>query len=167
MGLSGFWKGIRSKLGPGQLLMPAISAIVVDDAGRVLLQRSRDTGRWNTIGGLLEPGEAPAAAAVREVFEETGVTVVAEQLLGVYTTPEVAYPNGDRAMYVVSAFRCRPVAGEPFVNDDESLEVRYFAPDELPTLRADQALRVQHALEDVTGYFEPAPIVTDVSDLDA
>jgi hypothetical protein len=42
---------------------------------------------------------------------------------------------------------CRPVGGEPRVNDGESLEVRYFAPDELPELeprirsRIDQALR--------------------------
>jgi 8-oxo-dGTP pyrophosphatase MutT (NUDIX family) len=134
--------------------MPAVSAIVVDVAGRVLLHRSSDNGRWNTIGGVLEPGEEPAAAAVREVLEETGVTVVVERLVGVYTTPEITYANGDRARYVVTAFRCRPVAGEPIVADDESLEVRYFAPDELPTLRPDQLLRIQDAFSATEACFQ-------------
>jgi 8-oxo-dGTP pyrophosphatase MutT (NUDIX family) len=154
MGASDYLRGIRARLGHELLLMPAVSCIVVDVAGRVLLHRARDTGRWHTIGGVLEPGEAPAVAAAREVLEETGVTVTVERLVGVYVTPEVVYPNGDHAMYVVTACRGRPVAGEPIVNDDESLEVRYFASDELPTLRPDQALRVQHALAGGEPYFE-------------
>jgi 8-oxo-dGTP diphosphatase len=154
VGLSDYLRGVRARAGHELLLLPAVSAIVVDVAGRVLLHRSRDTGAWHTLGGVLEPGETPAAATVREVFEETGVTVAIERLVGVYTTPEVHYPNGDRAMYVVTAFRCRVVAGEPIVNDDESLEVRYFAPDELPTLRPDQALRVEHALAEREAYYQ-------------
>ncbi|MDB5096968.1 MAG: hydrolase [Cyanobacteria bacterium RYN_339] len=154
MGMSDYMRAVRARAGHDLLLLPAVSAVVVDVAGRVLLHRAVDTGNWHTIGGVLEPGEAPAAAAVREVFEETGVTAVVERLVGVYTTPEVRYPNGDLTMYVVTTFRCRPVAGEPIVNDDESLEVRYFAPDELPTLRPDQALRVAHALADCEAYFE-------------
>lgn len=154
MAMSPYLRGIRAKLGHDLLLMPAVSAIVVDVAGRVLLHRSSENGRWNTIGGVLEPGEEPAAAAVREVFEETNLTVAIERLVGVYTTPEIAYANGDRAMYVVTTFRCRPIAGEPIVADGESLEVRYFAPDELPTLRPDQALRIQHALSEREACFQ-------------
>jgi hypothetical protein len=50
------------------------------------------------------------------------------------------YPNGDQAQYLDLTFRCRPVAGEARVNDDESLEVGWFAPDALPDLD-DYALR--------------------------
>lgn len=155
MGRSAYLAGIREKLGPDLLLMPAVSAIVVDVRGRVLLQQGVETGSWGTLGGVLEPGETPAAAAIREVREETSLEVVVDRLVGVYVTPEVMYRNGDRAMYVVTAFRCRPVAGEARVNDDESLDIRYFAPVELPALRPDQALRVAHALDsDAPPFFE-------------
>ena len=47
--------------------------IVLDDQGRVLLVRHRNHGRWLQPGGSIEPGEDPAAAALREIREETGV----------------------------------------------------------------------------------------------
>src|SRR5205814_6444052 len=96
-----------------------------------------DTGKWSLIGGMVEPGEEPADAVVRELYEETGLRVEPVRVIGVYTTPVIRYPNGDQAQYVITAFRCRVIEGEPRVNDDESLEVRYFAPDALPELRAD------------------------------
>jgi 8-oxo-dGTP pyrophosphatase MutT (NUDIX family) len=49
------------------------SAIVVDQAGRLLLHRHKRLGIWLQPGGHLEPGEHPAAAAVRETREETGI----------------------------------------------------------------------------------------------
>lgn len=48
------------------------SGLVVDD-GRVLLVRHRTLGGWVQPGGHVEPRETPDEAAVREVFEETGV----------------------------------------------------------------------------------------------
>jgi 8-oxo-dGTP pyrophosphatase MutT (NUDIX family) len=52
------------------------AALLVDEAGRYLLQR-RDSfeglpmpGHWGVFGGGLEPGETPEAALRREVFEE-------------------------------------------------------------------------------------------------
>jgi 8-oxo-dGTP pyrophosphatase MutT (NUDIX family) len=50
--------------------------IVLDGMGRVLLVRHRNHGRWLQPGGGIEPDEDPAAAAVREIREETGVTAV-------------------------------------------------------------------------------------------
>ncbi|MFD0897204.1 NUDIX hydrolase [Loigolactobacillus binensis] len=37
-------------------------------------------GQWNGVGGKLEPGEAPSAAAKREIFEETGLSATAYKL---------------------------------------------------------------------------------------
>lgn len=59
--------------------------LLVDESERVLLFRGRDPDRpaepyWFTPGGGLRPGESPAAGAVRELAEETGLLVRPAQL---------------------------------------------------------------------------------------
>jgi hypothetical protein len=89
------------------------------------------------IGGVLEPGEEPGPATVREVKEETGLDVEIVRLTGVYMTPVVTYPNGDRMQYITVTFLCRVTGGAPRVNDDESTDVAFFEPDKLPPTLAD------------------------------
>jgi 8-oxo-dGTP pyrophosphatase MutT (NUDIX family) len=137
---------LRRKVGHDLLLLPGLVAVVVDGAGRVLLNRRVDTRDWSLISGILEPGEQPAEALEREVFEETGVRVRAAGVLDAWTSPVITYPNGDRAQYLTVAYRCEVVGGEPRVNDDESLEVRFFAPGEVPALRGDLIRCVELAL---------------------
>ena len=153
MAIPEYVKGLRAKIGHDLLLVPGVCGIVIDGEGRVLLHRRADTGAWAVIGGIPEPGEEPADAVVREVGEETGVEVVPERVVGVYTTPRVVLPNGDQVQSVVTVFRCRHVGGHARVNDDESLEVRYFRPDELPPLRPDHRLRIEHAFSDGPAFF--------------
>jgi 8-oxo-dGTP pyrophosphatase MutT (NUDIX family) len=146
MAISDHLKQVREKYGQGLLLLPGVSALVFNDAGEVLLGRRSDNGRWAVIGGIVDPGEEPAAACRREVLEETGVEIAIDRISGVYLSPVVTYPNGDVAQYVITAFRCRTVAGEPRAADDESLEVRFFALNQLPDdLREDHELRILHA----------------------
>ena len=71
----------------GRLERDAARLVVFDDAGRVLLLRGHtlerpDESWWFTIGGGIEAGEAPAQAAARELFEETGLRVDASDLVG-------------------------------------------------------------------------------------
>jgi 8-oxo-dGTP pyrophosphatase MutT (NUDIX family) len=140
---------LRTRIGTELLLMPAVTGIVFDEAGRVLLGRRSDTGRWGLIGGIMEPGEDVAEAVVREVHEETALRVRPERITGVYTHDGVVHVNGDRSCYVVTTFTCRVVDGEAKVNDDESLEVRWFALDELPPLSSAYQEQLDDALRDV------------------
>jgi 8-oxo-dGTP pyrophosphatase MutT (NUDIX family) len=137
---------LRRKVGHDLLLLPGLVAVVVDRAGRILLNHRADTGAWSLISGILEPGEQPAAALEREVLEETGLTVRAARLLDAFTSPVIHYPNGDVAQYLTVAYRCDVLAGEPRIADDESLDVRFFAREELPPLRADLRRCVELAL---------------------
>jgi 8-oxo-dGTP pyrophosphatase MutT (NUDIX family) len=59
-------------------------AAVFDEEGRLLLIRRADDGRWALPGGLINPGETPAEAAVRETKEEAGLAVEPYALVGVY-----------------------------------------------------------------------------------
>ena len=67
-----FIVALRKKIGHDLLWLPGVSLVVVDDDGRLLLGRRSDNGQWAVISGIPEPGEQPAAAAVRECAEETG-----------------------------------------------------------------------------------------------
>lgn len=138
---------IRALVGHRLLLLPSVCALVLDGRRRLLLHRRSDTGRWALLGGIIDPGEQPADAAVREVLEETGVRVVPDRVTGVYLTPEVRYANADRAQYVVTTFACTPRPGDaPRVADDESLEVGYHPLDALPDLSRDHRERIDDAL---------------------
>ena len=142
---------IRKRIGHDYLLLPGITALVFNDAGEILLQRRSDTKNWAVIGGIVEPGEHPAAATVREVYEETGVTVVTERVTGIYITHVTVYPNGDHSQYVLTAFYCKVISGQPCVNDDESLEVAYFKLNALPPLREDHQKWIADAAADLSG----------------
>ncbi|MCL7376897.1 NUDIX domain-containing protein [Streptomyces sp. NPDC057539] len=155
MGTPDFIREIRATAGHQLLLLPGVSAIVFDDEGRVLLGRRVDTGGWSIIGGIPEPGEQPADTAVREVYEETAVRCVAERVVLVQALKPVTYPNGDECQYMDITFRCRAVGGEARVNDDESLDVGWFAVDALPALQEFALFRIKQALTDEPTWFEP------------
>ncbi|BCJ70143.1 NUDIX hydrolase [Polymorphospora rubra] len=141
MPVSPYVAGLRAHVGHELLLLPGASAVVRDDRGRILLCRRSDDGTWGLPAGAIDPGEQPADAVLREIFEETGVVAEVERVGGV-GTHRVVYPNGDVCEYLTVWFRCRAVGGEARVNDDESLEVAWFDPADLPALNPRTRLRV-------------------------
>ncbi len=123
---------LRVHVGHDLLWLSSATAVVLDDHGRVLLGRRSDSGTWALPGGIVDPAEQPADAAIREVFEETGVVAVPDRLITVTVSRPFSYPNGDHVQYLDLAFRCRAIGGEARVNDSESTEVGWHAPDSLP-----------------------------------
>ncbi|MFI2645922.1 NUDIX hydrolase [Streptomyces sp. NPDC018610] len=148
---------LRRLVGPETLLwIPGVNAVVVDESDRVLLHRRSEDRAWSVLSGILDPGEEPAAGVVREVLEETGVHVLPEAVTSVTVSPPVTHANGDRAQYLEICFRCRPLSGQARVNDDESIDVAWFAADELPALEERSLLRIRHALDRSQAWFTPA-----------
>ena len=147
-----FLLALRDHVGHGLLPLVGVTAVVIGGNGDILLHRRADDGRWATPGGILEPGEQPARAVVREAKEETGLDVEVERLVSVVGQEPYIYPNGDRVQFLDLAFRCRAVGGEPDAGGDETLEVRWFAPDALPDMPPRLLARIANARED-----DPAP----------
>lgn len=116
-------------------LVPACGVLAVDDQGRILLQRRRDTGQWALPMGKMELGETPTQCAVRETEEETGVRVEAIGILGIYSDPThiVAYTDGEVRQEYEIMLLARPSGGKPTVNDEAS-DVRWVVPDGLAKL---------------------------------
>lgn len=83
MPMSDYVLSIRERIGNDFLLLPGITA-VIRDGERFLLARAAHSGEWSLIGGGVEPGEQPAEALAREVFEETGAAVRISRIVGAY-----------------------------------------------------------------------------------
>ena len=134
-------------------IVPAASAIVTDEEGRLLLAKRTDNQLWTIPGGTMKSGETIAETAVREVEEETGIDVEVVSLVGIYTNPQhvVEYSDGEVRQQFSVCFVCRGISGK-LATSDETSEVGYFSPDEIegmgihPSIR----LRIQHFLEQRT-----------------
>ena len=87
-----------------------------------------------TNGDFPAPGETPETAAVREAKEETGLDVSVGRLIGVYTDPDIIYPNGDQAQSIVIAYELRIVGCELCCDQNETLELKYFSKEGKPKL---------------------------------
>lgn len=109
-----------------------VAAALVDGAGRVLVaQRPAGkslAGLWEFPGGKIEPGEAPAAALVRELAEELGIAV-AEADLHPLTFVAHAYPDFYLLMLLYS---CTRWMGEP--RGDEGQPIAWHTPAALSAL---------------------------------
>ena len=125
-------KSIRPQLGHQKIILNCAGAVVCRE-GKILLQRRSDNAAWGLPGGILELDETYEEAAVREVREETGLTVRLTALLGIYHNYDMMWPNGDRAHTIGAIYTAEILSGEPRI-DEESLELRFFAQEELPEL---------------------------------
>jgi len=137
MPMSDYIRQLRSMIGTTVLEVPTVSVLTFDERDRVLLVRHVEGDDWTTPGGMIEPYELPADAAVRETWEETGLVVELTRLVGVFGGPlcTSTYANGDKLSWVSTVFEGRRIGGELRPDGVETLDVRYFTADETRTLR--------------------------------
>lgn len=113
-----------------------VRAIVLDARRRVLLVRHTYRPGWHLPGGGVDAAEAPEAAVVRELHEETGIRVDERpQLLAVYLSKHQGvddYP----LLYLVTRFRIEPCRANA-----EIAELAWFALDALPVGTTDATRR--------------------------
>ena len=143
---------LRAAVGHDLILLPSVSVLPTDRAGRLLLVRhAGHHDGWAVLGGAVEIGESPAQAAVRETREEIGAQIRLTRLLDVLGGPDyqVSYPNGDRAAYVTAVYEAEITSGNPAPADGELADVAWFHPGQIPGLELNRFAR---ALLTATGY---------------
>ncbi|MFZ6026171.1 MAG: NUDIX domain-containing protein [Chloroflexota bacterium] len=127
--------------------MVSVAGIVLDNQGRVLLQRHRHwvPDVWGLPGGIVHSGEELEAAFAREVWEETGLTVSEVRLVRVVSGYKLR----------LEAFFQASVVGETKMQlqTSEVLSAHFFSPQALPeNMLPQQRQIVAEALMDETGY---------------
>ena len=137
-------KSIRSKIGHDPLILCVCGCVIFNDKGQVLLQKRSDDGLWGNPGGVMELGETIYDATIREVKEETNLSILKEdlELFSIYSgeNQHHFYPNKDEVYYVNIVLKTTIKDGE-IKKDYESQEVKFFDLNKIP--------------EDVTTGFKP------------
>jgi 8-oxo-dGTP pyrophosphatase MutT (NUDIX family) len=145
---------LRRFVGTRPLFLSGVTAVVVR-GDEVLLGRRSDSGALTPITGIIDPGEEPADAAVREALEEAGVVIRADRLAWVHQIPRVTYENGDQTDYLDLTFRCSWVSGEPYPADGEMTDVGWYPLADLSELGDEMRARIGAALtDDAAARFE-------------
>lgn len=111
----------------GEILLGCTAFVLDSTNQKVLLIRRVDNGRWALPGGHWEPGESVAETCEREVWEETGLRVRVEYLIGVYSNPNrlLEYPDGSQFHNVALNFAVEVVGGELTLSE-ETTSCGYF-----------------------------------------
>jgi 8-oxo-dGTP diphosphatase len=114
-----------------------VGAVVTDGHGRLLLiQRGHEPGKglWSLPGGRVEPGETAAEALVREMEEETGLTVEPGRLIGTVERPGLAGDVFDIQDYAAT------VTGGTLRPGDDAADARWVSPGEMAVLPVTEGL---------------------------
>jgi 8-oxo-dGTP diphosphatase len=142
---------------------PCAGALVARRGRLLLVRRAHEPwqGRWDVPGGFCGLREHPAAAAAREVHEETGLVVTIGPVLGMWMD---SYAADDDKVTLNIYFHATPREdAEPFADRTEVTEVGWFAPQDLPAQLAfpGHLPAVLRAWREAVGLpSRPAPAVT-------
>jgi ADP-ribose pyrophosphatase YjhB (NUDIX family) len=141
---------LRKLVGNRPLIIVATRSVVMDQQGRVLLTRRRDSGEWGFPAGALELGESVLDCCRREVKEETGLHVVSAVPIAIYSEPRFASTDryGNQRQGVAIVLLVREWTGDITPSTNETTDCRFFAMDDLPQLPP----LYEETVEDVRRY---------------
>ena len=125
---------VRALVGTRPLILTSVMMLIVDERGRLLMQKRTGTGAYHVPGGFLELGETLEDAARREAKEETNLSVSDLTLVGAYAGPEFHWfaPNGDEVYNITVAYLTREFRGSLRADGDEGTGVGFIPLAELP-----------------------------------
>ncbi|MFT5166161.1 MAG: ADP-ribose pyrophosphatase YjhB (NUDIX family) [Saprospiraceae bacterium] len=120
---------IREKIGKEKLIHPAARIIVENEKGEILFIERMDNGKIGIPAGALEENETISKCIIREVREETGIEILALEVIGLSSNPNaetVQYPNGDIIQYFTVEFYANSWKGSVKIFDKEEIQSAGF-----------------------------------------
>ncbi len=128
---------IRKMIGHREVRATGVSALVVNEKDEILLEKRRDNGKYSLPGGCLDRDETIREGVLREIKEETGLSLKGGNLFRIISPNKnkVTYPNGDVTAYTNIVFLFKVDSKECLLNrphDEESTRIAFLPFDRLP-----------------------------------
>jgi 8-oxo-dGTP pyrophosphatase MutT (NUDIX family) len=130
-------------------VLPAVFAAVRAESGEILLVRRIDDGFWELPGGRIEVGETVTQALVREVAEESGITIDPTGISGVYSDPSHVLVDPDDVIHQQLAIcfhavpAAKPHAQHPRPDGIETSAAAWFSTTDAKGLVMHPAMRLR------------------------
>lgn len=124
---------VRASVGDAEtILFVGARGVILDEQNRLLLIQRSDNHRWAIPAGAMELGESMEQCAIREVWEETGLTATSLTPFSFHSS--IAFTNewGHSYQQILMSFRIHTWTGELLRETDESVDAGFFALDALP-----------------------------------
>ncbi len=154
----GYIRELRELVGQRPLINTGGRVIIENERQEILLIRRRDFGIWALPAGGLEIGETMQECVLREVEEETGLTLLDLTLVGVSSDPQieqVTYPNGDQIQNMSLVFHATKWKGRLVQTTEETSEAAFFAPEKLPNMLFHEQQSITYFLNDYKTEGQP------------
>ncbi|MGM7722833.1 NUDIX hydrolase [Metabacillus sp. Hm71] len=133
--MAGYVMELRKLVGSRPLILVGSTIVVMNDKKEILFQHRSETKEWGLPGGAMEIGESLEETAERELFEETGLKAKNFKFIEILSGKHLyfKYPHGDEIYNVICVYLAEGISGELAMNDGESLDLKYFSINELPS----------------------------------
>ncbi len=157
-----FFPLLRAHIKRDPIILPGALVLIQNAHGHILVTKRAhiEPETWDIPGGFCDLGESASHTAIREIQEETNLTIAIHRAIGIYSDPALMYgeyTNGDQVYGVGVLFEARIVAGTLQADGTETTSVAFKSPDELlsqPHVRP-QTRQIIHDL----GQPEQAPFI--------
>ena len=110
-------------------MVVCVGTVVLQDKRSLFIRQAKGhslAGRWSIPWGIVEDGESPEDAALRETYEESGIKAEIDGLLGIQNLPETGWLG--------IVFLCHHVEGRPVADGVETDKAAYFSLEEMDSL---------------------------------
>ena len=136
LNLDDYIKSIRKLLGNTEISTPGARAVIINGENKILLEERSDFKVWGLPGGTADPGEDIMKTIRREVFEETGLTILNPIPFGFSSSPifeRITFPNGDKLHSFNLLFFANKYSGDIKISE-ESTRIDWFEFESLPPM---------------------------------
>lgn len=141
---------LRQVVGPRLLMVAGGRAVLERADGKILLHKRSDFDLWAFPGGSAEERESAEHAIIREVLEESGLRINTYEAIGFASDPNfetVIYPNGDVTQNYCLILFSNDWDGQLDDSDEETRELGFFDPFELPEMPENERRTVEKYIE--------------------